>query len=150
VFLSYTPGITKRGKAKWKGLDGEAVTVEAYALQHYERQGYKGYHCEGRILTTLFGLLFWDVIFAPVPGAFETPYQMAPLDIFEDTFYHAREKIIETRLDEIGEGKAREIIENVDDRHRERGTWCLGVRWDFFPKQDLLEIAEVCSGFECR
>ena len=133
----------QKGKSTWKGQGEEIVNVETYALQHYESLGYKGYHCEGRIVTTLFGLLFWDIIFAPIPGAFETPYQTAPLDIFEDTFYHAREELIEKRLDEIRENNARKIIQNVDDEHRERGTWCLGVRWDLFTKEDLLEIAEV-------
>ena len=137
-----------KGKSIWKGQGEEVVNVEIYALQHYERLGYKGYHCEGRIVTTLFGLLFWDIIFAPIPGAFETPYQTAPLDIFEDTFYHAREELIETRLDEISRNNARQIMQNVDDEHRERGTWCLGVRWDLFPKEDLLEIAEVCADLE--
>ncbi|KAH9001406.1 hypothetical protein EDB92DRAFT_1964438 [Lactarius akahatsu] len=137
---------SEKGKSTWQGQGDEAVSVETYALQHYERLGYKGYHCEGRIVTTLFGLLFWDIIFAPIPGAFETPYQTAPLDMFEDTFHLSREEIIEARLDEIGEGKARTIIEGMDNEHRERGTWCLGVRWDLFPKQDLLEIAECFSG----
>jgi Fanconi-associated nuclease 1 len=136
----------QKGKSIWKGQGEEVVNVETYALQHYERLGYKGYHCEGRIVTTLFGLLFWDIIFAPITGAFETPYQTAPLDIFEDTFYHAREELIENRLDEISRNNARQIIQNVDDEHRERGTWCLGVRWDLFPKEDLLEVAEVKCG----
>ena len=139
------PKDPEKGKSTWQGQGAEAVNVETYALEHYERLGYRGYHCEGRIVTTLFGLLFWDIIFAPIPGAFETPYQAAPLDMFEDTFYLSREEIIEARLDEICEGKARTIIEGVDNEHRERGTWCLGVRWDLFPKQDLLEIAEVRS-----
>ncbi|KAI0282107.1 VRR-NUC domain-containing protein [Russula aff. rugulosa BPL654] len=136
----------QKGKSIWKGESEEVVNVETYALQHYERLGYKGYHCEGRIVTTLFGLLFWDIIFAPIPGAFETPYQTAPLDIFEDTFYHAREDLIENRLDEISRNNARQIIQNVDDEHRERETWCLGVRWELFPKEDLLEIAECFKG----
>jgi len=133
-----------KGKSTWRGRGDETLNVEMYALQHYERLGYRGYHSEGRLVTTLFGLLFWDIIFAPIPGAFETPYQTAPLDMLDDTFYLSREEIIEARLDEIGEGKARVIIEGVDNEHRERGTWCVGVRWDIFPKQDLLEIAEVC------
>ena len=145
--LMPTKGVRK-GKSIWKGEGEEVVNVETYALQHYERLGYKGYHCEGRIVTTLFGLLFWDIIFAPIPGAFETPYQTAPLDIFEDTFYHAREELIEKRLDEISKDNARKIIQSVDDEHRERGTWCLGVRWELFPKEDLLEIAEVSAGSE--
>jgi hypothetical protein len=138
----------QKGKSIWKGQGEEVVNVETYALQHYESLGYKGYHCEGRIVTTLFGLLFWDIIFAPIPGAFETPYQTAPLDIFEDTFYHAREELIEKRLGDISRNHARQIIQNVDDEHRERGTWCLGVRWELFPKEDLLEIAEVSAESE--
>ncbi len=140
--------VVQKGKSIWKGQGEEVVNVETYALQHYERLGYKGYHCEGRIVTTLFGLLFWDIIFAPIPGAFETPYQTAPLEIFEDTFYHAREDLIEKRLDEISGNDARKIIQKVDDEHRERETWCLGVRWDLFPKEDVLEIAEVRADSE--
>ncbi|KAJ7024022.1 hypothetical protein C8F04DRAFT_1192880 [Mycena alexandri] len=34
----------------------------------------------------LFGLLFWDIIFAQVPGAFETPWQRGPLDLMDDSF----------------------------------------------------------------
>jgi Fanconi-associated nuclease 1 len=55
---------------------------------------------------------------------------------------------MEQRLDEISRNNARQIIQNVDDEHRERGTWCLGVRWDLFPKEDLLEIAEVSADSE--
>lgn len=88
-------------------------------------------------------MLFWDVLFADVPGAFETPYQSAPLDIAEDCFYHAREGLIKDRLTEIEQGKARKILEKTDDEHRPSGTWCVGVRWDMFEKQDLLEIVDV-------
>jgi hypothetical protein len=56
----------QKGKSIWNGKGEEVVNVETYALQHYESLGYKGYHCEGRIVTTLFGLLFWDIIFAPI------------------------------------------------------------------------------------
>lgn len=94
-------------------------------------------------MTTLFGILFWDIIFAPVPGAFETPYQVAPLDIAEDTFYYSRQMIIEDRLDELKGGKAGEIVERICAEHAARGTWCVGVRWDLFQKEDLLQIVKV-------
>src|SRR5271170_5353384 len=100
-----------KGKSIWQGRNQEEVNVEVFALQHYENRGYKGsisistnyasytltrhlfeysFHSEGSIVRTLFGLLFFDIIFAPIPGAFETPYQSAPLDIAEDAFYYAR------------------------------------------------------------
>ncbi|KAI8989721.1 VRR-NUC domain-containing protein [Trametes punicea] len=129
------------GKSVWKGRDGEDVSVEVLALQHYEdNHGCKGFHCEGRIVTTLFGLLFWDVIFAPVPGAFETRYQAAPLDLAEDTFYYARQALADARLAEIEAGCAAEILERTYDEHH--GVVCVGVRWDLFTKADLVGIVK--------
>lgn len=94
-------------------------------------------------MCTIFGLLFWDILFADIPGAFETPYQSAPLDISEDCFYYAREELIKQRLTEIEQGQARSIVEIVDDEHRAAGTWCIGVQWDMFQRQDVLEILDV-------
>ncbi|KZT02315.1 uncharacterized protein LAESUDRAFT_706344 [Laetiporus sulphureus 93-53] len=135
-----------QGKTIWKGRGNEEVSVETLALQYYEEQGYKGFHCEGRIVTTLFGLLFWDIIFANIPGTFETPYHSSPLDIAEDTFLFARQQLIERRLDELKEGQARQVLERVYDQHAEAQTLCVGVRWGLFDKQDLLEITECIGG----
>ncbi|KAK7694026.1 hypothetical protein QCA50_003602 [Cerrena zonata] len=120
------PGLERRhsGKSIWRGRDEEEVTVEIFAQQHYEDQGFKGFHCEGRI----------------------TAYQSAPLDIAEDTFYLSRKSLIDQRLQEIRDGMAPEIIEQNDDQHRPSQTWCVGVRWDLFEKQDLVEIAECIGG----
>lgn len=101
------------------------------------------FHCEGRIISTLFGLILWDIIFADIAGAFETPYQSAPLDIAEDTFYFSRKELIDRRLEELREGHAQKLIEQVYDEHADKGTWCVGVRWDIFQKADLMEIAHV-------
>ncbi|CDO73570.1 hypothetical protein BN946_scf185014.g40 [Trametes cinnabarina] len=129
------------GKSIWKGRDGDEVSVEELALQHYEDiHGCKGFHSEGRIVTTLFGLLFWDVIFAPLPGAFETRYQAAPLDLAEDTFYYARQAIADARIAEIEAGRAAEILEETWRAHE--GVVCVGVRWDMFAKDDLVGIVK--------
>ncbi|KAI0784419.1 VRR-NUC domain-containing protein [Abortiporus biennis] len=149
------------GKTIWYGRNNEEITVEEFALEHYEDLGFKGFHCEGRIVTTLFGLLFWDIIFAPIAGAFETPYQTAPLDIADDTFFTSREELIERRLAELrgddenpdisgdgGErkGKVVELLDQIYDEHSDKQTWCVGVRWDLFPKDDLIGIAKCIKG----
>ncbi|KAI0362440.1 hypothetical protein OH77DRAFT_1515684 [Trametes cingulata] len=132
------------GKSIWKGRDGEEVTVETLALQHYEdNEGCKGFHSEGRIVTTLFGLLFWDVLFAPIPGAFETRYQAAPLDLAEDTFYHARQALADARLAEIEAGRAAELVGATYEKHQ--GEMCVGVRWDLFGREDVVGIAKCLS-----
>lgn len=152
----------KKGmKSIWKGKEDNQVSVEQLALEHYEGLGFKGYaylagkvrsglncwhrrfHAEGRIVSTIFTMLFWSVLFAPVPGAFETAYQTAPLDLAHDSFFSAREAAIEERLKEIEDGKARELIEKIDDEERGRATFAVGVRWDRFGKTDLAEIVEV-------
>jgi len=138
--------IKATGKSIWRGRNDEEVHVEILALQHYEHRGYKGFHCEGRIISTLFGLILWDIIFADIAGAFETPYQSAPLDIAEDTFYFSRKELIDRRLEELREGHAPKLIEQVYDEHADKGTWCVGVRWDIFQKADLMEIAHCLGG----
>ncbi|KAK0482662.1 VRR-NUC domain-containing protein [Armillaria novae-zelandiae] len=133
------------GKSLWRGERNEEVNVETRTLQAYAEQGYKGFHSETRILTTIFGLLFWDIIFADIPGAFETKFQTAPLDIAEDSFYYARKELIQVRLREIEDGRATEILERHDRTYRPSKTWCVGVKWEY-PKDDLLEIVQCFKG----
>lgn len=91
----------------------------------------------------LFGLLFWDVIFESIPGAFETPYQTAPLDIAEDSFFYARKDLMEKRLAAIEAGKGADLVRAVDAEHRASETWCVGVRWDLFSSEDIVDILTV-------
>ncbi|KAJ1308730.1 hypothetical protein OPQ81_004421 [Rhizoctonia solani] len=136
------------GKSIWAGKEGE-VNVETFALEYYAIHGFKGFHSEGAIVSTLFGLLFWDILFAPIPGAFETPYQSAPLDLAHDSFFGSREEIINARLEELRNtpGAARHIVTRVYSREREREPWCVGLRWDLFEnEQELIEVVECLGG----
>ncbi|KAL7751130.1 hypothetical protein RI367_003334 [Sorochytrium milnesiophthora] len=124
----------------------ETVNVEHYALQWYAEQGWQGFHSENSILGTLFGLLFWDILFYMNPGGvFETEFQTQPLDLQTDAFYLAREERIRKRLNEIAAGRHLEILRRVDSRERERRSLCTGVRWDYAP--DVLEsVAQGLGG----
>ncbi|TYJ52262.1 hypothetical protein B9479_007136 [Cryptococcus floricola] len=134
------------GKSLWMGKDGE-VGVEEWVLEWWEKKGYKGYHSESSILTTLFTLLLWPVLFHPLPGAFETSYQTAPLDLGEDTFLPSRSALLEARLALIASSskKAVELLLEADDRERERATWAVGVNWEY-GKEDLVEILQCLGG----
>jgi len=133
------------GKSVWHGIEGE-VTVEGWVLEWWQKKGYKGYHSESSILTTLFALLLWPVLFHPLPGAFETPYQTAPLDLGEDTFSASRTELLESRLQAMSKTSvALEMLDEVDRRERPRGTWAVGVNWEF-PAEDLREVLECLGG----
>ncbi|TFK20357.1 hypothetical protein FA15DRAFT_696981 [Coprinopsis marcescibilis] len=137
----------RKGKSIWEGRNSEEVTVEQRALQHYEDLGFKGFHAETSILTTIFALLFWDIIFANVRGAFETEYQSAPLDIVDsDSFYFARKELIEARLEELRQGKGVEILQRHYALYGKDNTWCIGVRWDICGEQDLVDILQGLGG----
>jgi hypothetical protein len=48
------------------------------------------HYVENRLINSLFGLLFWDAIFAPIPGAFFHDFQYGPADLESGQFYERR------------------------------------------------------------
>lgn len=146
---------------------GDHVSVEELVLRRYKAQGYKGFHSETAILTTLFSLLFFDIIFLPIPGAFETRYQTAPLDLVcndPGVFLNARRPYVEKRLKELrgelefgdedegssakerGTQRALDLLNKVDSKERENRTCIVGVKWDVCTGQDLQEIVQCIGG----
>ncbi|KIX98928.1 uncharacterized protein Z520_05389 [Fonsecaea multimorphosa CBS 102226] len=126
-----------------------SVSVESMCLSHYRHVlGYKGYHSEGGILRTIFGLLFYDILFFNpyIPNVFQTAYQTCPLDLHTDSFFSARMPEILGRINQISNGEAVEIAERVWDQEYERRTCIVGVRWDEFEKADLLELLGCWDG----
>ena len=109
-------------------------------LSSYRALGWKGYHCEGRILRTLFGYLFYDVLFLYIPNVFQTEFQTCPLDLHTDAFYPSRMSEINARLNQISNGDAPKLVQSVWDEHSERQTCIVGLDWTY-ALEDLLEIA---------
>ncbi|GAA5840395.1 hypothetical protein JCM11251_006549 [Rhodosporidiobolus azoricus] len=125
-------------KSVWRLSDGAEGTVEELCLEHF--------HSENGVLTMIFALTFWDILFAPVDGVFETPYQAAPLDLATDAFAVVRRPQIAARLAAIAAGEAPSLLADVDDRERPLGTWAVGSNWERYSKEDLLEIVECFGG----
>ncbi|KAE8266727.1 hypothetical protein A4X09_0g5622 [Tilletia walkeri] len=129
----------------WRGLDKQPCRVEHLVLQHFEKDGFKGVHDEGSVLTTLFVLAMWDVIYMSVEGAFETRYQSEPLDMRSDAFAIVRRDQITQRLSAIAEIGGLEFIMAADERERPRQTWASGCNWDY-SREMLLEVTECLGG----
>jgi Fanconi-associated nuclease 1 len=128
---------------------GNLETVENFALGHYSHLGWKGHHSENSILLTLFGILFWNVLFDPaIPGVFNSPYQSAPLDLGTEFFYENRRPQIETLLQCIRADMAPEIIIETAQREKARGTVCIGVNWKRFKVSELIEIVQCIGGIK--
>ena len=94
-------------------------------------RGQHGFHAENWLWLALYGLAFWDVIYAPVSGAFEHAYQDGPLDLEEAAFRARRASAIDQRLAEIasvrlaGGAPARDLGRQVAESAT---VWCPGPR----------------------
>lgn len=84
----------------------EGEPVELTALGALAATGRDGFFAENWLWKSLFGLAFWDIIFAPIEGAFQHPFQLGPLDLFSPDFRQARRVAIEERLAELTEDPA--------------------------------------------
>ena len=140
-------GPRRGGKTIWvdEREGGGECSVEAMCLSWYRDHGWKGYHSEGGIVRTLFGYLFYEVLFTYIPNVFQTPYQTCPLDLHTDAFYPSRASEINHRLVEIANGDASRLLQEVYDREHEKQTCVVGIDWSY-EIDDLLEIVKCFRG----
>ena len=68
-------------------------TVEHAVREHLSQPDTPVFYVENTLLNSLFGLLCWEAIFAPLPGAFFHPFQGAPADLL-DIDFHARRRAL--------------------------------------------------------
>ncbi|MEE4382417.1 MAG: VRR-NUC domain-containing protein, partial [Pseudomonadales bacterium] len=82
-----------------------AARVEALAAAHVAAAGARAFHLEGRLAGLVFMLACWDLVFAPLPGAFVQPFQAGPLDLFSPAFAERRREPLDRRLGELATGR---------------------------------------------
>ncbi|MEQ8483650.1 MAG: VRR-NUC domain-containing protein [Pseudomonadales bacterium] len=74
------------------------AAIERHALALLTSNGGRGWHLENLLPLGLAGLVFWDAVFAPVPGAFSHPFQLGPRDLFWPDFARARRCQIDAQV----------------------------------------------------
>jgi hypothetical protein len=99
------------------------------------------YYVENGLINSLFGLLCWDAIFAPLSGAFFHPFQFGPMDLFSPTFRARRDDAFDECLNALEDGThAARIRQTFLAKH---GTQSPFVAWGLLDK-DLLDHALAC------
>jgi len=66
------------------------MSVEYVLRQHWHEDTAPVFYVENALVNSLFGLLCWPAIFAPVQGAFFHPFQSAPADLSAPDFTQRR------------------------------------------------------------
>ncbi|ALM54778.1 VRR-NUC domain-containing protein [Halomonas huangheensis] len=99
------------------------------------------YYVENGLVTGLFGLLCWEAIFAPLPGAFFHPFQHGPADLRRDDFVARRRGLFDAALAQLDDGHYRDRI---------LATWqrCHGLA-NPFVHWELLEPPLLAQALDC-
>lgn len=118
-----------------------ATSVERAVARHLCRDQAPVCYVENALVNGLFGLLCWEAIFAPLPGAFFHPFHSGPVDLYEADFQVRRRDRFDSCLAALETGDYGAII-----RRRYREKWGIQSPFVFWEALDehLLELALQC------
>ena len=144
----------KGGKALYKSGSGRAIMIEQLALEYYSLSGCNGLWSENGYWWAIMSLLFWDVIFAKVPGVytpqfgpFPGPHQDIPLDFFTPEFYARRKSLIEKRIRELSRPRLfglskPNIADEIRASHKQHFSEpCRPMDWEKYQNVEPLLLA---------
>lgn len=119
----------------------EGRSVERAVQEHLTCSDAPVYYVENALINSMLGMLCWDAIFAPLPGAFFHPFHAAPADLAKPDFHTRRAGLFDECLSKLGTGEYRDCIRRV---FREKfGLQSQFVSWGLFD-ETLLELALDC------
>ncbi|WP_411737414.1 VRR-NUC domain-containing protein [Pseudomonas sp. BF-R-25] len=117
------------------------LSVEFYVQAHLAEESAPVHYVENSLINSLFGLLCWPAIFAPLPGAFFHPFQRGPADLLNEDFQARRADLFQACLAELDDGRYRQTI-----RERYAAKWGVQSPFVFWGalSEPLLEQALDC------
>jgi tetratricopeptide (TPR) repeat protein len=118
-----------------------ALSVEFHVQAHLHQDTGPVHYVENSLINSLFGLLCWPAIFAPLPGAFFNPFQRGPVDLLNEDFLECRAELFRACLEELDDGRYAETI-----RARFTAKWGVQSPFVFWGalNEQLLEQALIC------
>lgn len=119
----------------------DELRVELLVALHLQRDDAPVYYVENGLINSLFGLLCWDAIFAPLPGAFFHPFQSGPADLHDPGFRQARAGLFAAAFEQLDSDAWRMTIRrNYRTKQFLQSPF---VYWDLLD-DTLLELALQC------
>ncbi|HEY7775983.1 MAG TPA: VRR-NUC domain-containing protein, partial [Kineobactrum sp.] len=112
--------------------------VELAVARHLENTWVAVHYVENTLLNSLFGLAFWEQIFAPVPGAFHNAFQSVPTDMYQQGFYPRRAPLLAARLEILASADL--YSELVSAFRRYQGYQCRWVNWHLLSETLLAQV----------
>ena len=116
-------------------------SVEYAVLAHLHDDQAPVHYVENGLVCSLFGLLCWEAIFAPLPGAFFHPFHAGPVDLLSPDFAQRRETLFTRCLQRLDSSAYQDSIRAT---YRDKyGTLSPFVYWELL-SEDLLDQALLC------
>jgi len=138
---------TRRKTAVYERLDltlpasEYPVSVERRVQDHLTSPQAPVYYVENTLLNALFGLLCWDAIYAPLPGAFFHPFHAAPADLRQPDFRSRRAELFAACLARLD---SQAYLDVIRERYRAKvGIQTRFIAWNVLD-ETLLEQALAC------
>lgn len=103
--------------------------------------GAPAHYVENGLLNSMFGLLFWQAIFAPVAGAFFHEFQAAPADLHAPEFRSRRASLFAQCFEQLESDAYRDTI--CRNFHSKQGIQSPFVIWGLV-SETLLSVALSC------
>ncbi len=116
-------------------------SVETSVQLHLSTPEAPVHYVENGLINSLFGLLCWDAIFAPLPGSFFHPFQRGPVDLHSEDFHARRAALFDACFEQLADERYKTTI-----RQRYGDKWGIQspfVFWNLLT-EDLLEQALAC------
>lgn len=122
-------------------IQPDSGSVEYAVRDYFHLEEAPVHYVENTLICSLFGLLCWEAIFTPLPGAFFHPFHSGPVDLLGPEFYPRRAALFDACLNRLD---SETYQEHVRQRYREKfGTQSPFVFWNVF-SEELLEQALRC------
>lgn len=121
--------------------ESQTENIETVACREFEAKGWKVWHLENQLPLALFGLTYWEWIFAPVAEAFVNPFQIGPRDLYTLEFFAIRREVC---VDPLNDSLplAERIVRTYEKKF---GIANPLVNWKFFD-ESLLQATIRCLG----
>ncbi|KAF1054261.1 MAG: Fanconi-associated nuclease 1 [Stenotrophomonas maltophilia] len=88
-------------------LPAPDLSVEQCVQAHLNAPDAPVHYVENTLVCSLFGLLCWEAIFLPLPGAFFHPFHAGPADLLDPGFAARRQGAFDACLARLGDGSYR-------------------------------------------
>ncbi|VDN19422.1 unnamed protein product, partial [Gongylonema pulchrum] len=144
--------ISKIKDSKKVGFFPEALQASVCLVIHYTVSVSAGLHAEGTLWHTVFGLLFYNIIFdSDIENVWFSETQMNPADLNDRNFYAHRQDLFELRFKEIEESNIDDLLremENIYNLHY--GVTNSEISWECFTDFKQISVSNVLQTFHFK